>query len=82
MSSSPQTIRALEFYSGIGGLHYALLKSRPDADILKAFDWDPTSCQVYQANHGPIIDRVRCGQSLSLCVSNGPLERHFNAQGS
>lgn len=59
--SSPQPIRALEFYSGIGGLHYALLKSRPEAEVLKAFDWDPTSCQVYHANHGPIIYRVHCG---------------------
>ncbi|KAJ2931132.1 hypothetical protein H1R20_g5900, partial [Candolleomyces eurysporus] len=54
------SVRALEFYSGIGGLHHALSNSRPDAQVLKAYDWDPTSCQVYSANFpGPISSRQK-----------------------
>ncbi|VDB82751.1 unnamed protein product [Peniophora sp. CBMAI 1063] len=48
-------IRALEFYSGIGGLHLALARSRVDAAVIRAYDWDPLACSVYSANHGPNI---------------------------
>ncbi|PPQ98943.1 hypothetical protein CVT24_003570 [Panaeolus cyanescens] len=54
-------IRALEFYSGIGGLHLALTRAQPDAQVVKAFDWDQTACQVYSANHGRIVDKVDIG---------------------
>ncbi|KIO24968.1 hypothetical protein M407DRAFT_25715 [Tulasnella calospora MUT 4182] len=47
------TIRALEFYSGIGGLHLALVRSAWDAQVVAAYDWDPAACQVYAANYGP-----------------------------
>ena len=70
------TIRALEFYSGIGqlricyaletvwlifpgGLHRALQVSDVDCAVVRAFDWDQTSCRVYGANYGPnIVNRV------------------------
>ncbi|KAF8967766.1 S-adenosyl-L-methionine-dependent methyltransferase [Flammula alnicola] len=48
-------IRALEFYSGIGGLHLALSRSSVDAQIVQAFDWDQTACHVYSINHGKNI---------------------------
>ncbi|KDR80763.1 hypothetical protein GALMADRAFT_135876 [Galerina marginata CBS 339.88] len=50
--------RALEFYSGIGGLHLALSRSSVDAEVVQAFDWDQTACQVYRANHGDIVNKV------------------------
>ncbi|KLO06314.1 S-adenosyl-L-methionine-dependent methyltransferase [Schizopora paradoxa] len=46
------TIQAIEFYSGIGGLHRALQKSNVDATVIRAFDWDQTACRVYEENHG------------------------------
>jgi hypothetical protein len=49
--------RALEFYSGIGGLHRALQRSGVAGDVVAAFDWDQTACRVYAANHGPGIVR-------------------------
>ncbi|KAG1725577.1 S-adenosyl-L-methionine-dependent methyltransferase [Suillus paluster] len=45
-------VRAIEFYSGIGGLHLALRQSRVASSPVKAFDWDQTACQVYAANYG------------------------------
>ncbi|GJE94260.1 DNA methyltransferase [Phanerochaete sordida] len=58
MDGEPQespTIRAVEFYSGIGGLHQALRRSRADGTVVRAYDWDQAACQVYQANYGPGI---------------------------
>ncbi|KIM44473.1 hypothetical protein M413DRAFT_67504 [Hebeloma cylindrosporum] len=52
------TLRALEFYSGIGGLHLSLSKSTVKADVVQAFDWDQTACQVYTANHGNLVRKV------------------------
>ncbi|KJA23546.1 hypothetical protein HYPSUDRAFT_137529 [Hypholoma sublateritium FD-334 SS-4] len=49
------TIRALEFYSGIGGLHLALSRSTVDGEVIGAFDWDQTACAVYSLNHGKNI---------------------------
>ncbi|KAH9963519.1 S-adenosyl-L-methionine-dependent methyltransferase [Russula dissimulans] len=52
-----ESIRALEFYCGIGGLHYALARSsvRDHATVVRALDWDQIACAVYTANHGPDI---------------------------
>ncbi|KAH9917391.1 S-adenosyl-L-methionine-dependent methyltransferase [Epithele typhae] len=46
-------VRALEFYSGIGGLHLALAQSKKvKGSVVRAFDWDQAACRVYAANHG------------------------------
>ncbi|PVG03383.1 S-adenosyl-L-methionine-dependent methyltransferase [Serendipita vermifera] len=50
-------LNAIEFYSGIGGLHDALKCAAPDARVVAAFDWDPLAIAVYEANHGPGIAR-------------------------
>ncbi|KAH9005768.1 S-adenosyl-L-methionine-dependent methyltransferase [Lactarius hatsudake] len=60
MSRLP-SVRALEFYCGIGGLHTALTRSAvsDNATVVRAFDWDQSACAVYAANHGPgIVRRV------------------------
>lgn len=49
-ASSPT--RALEFYCGIGGLHYSLLRARPDASVVAAFDVNPHGNDVYEHNFG------------------------------
>ncbi|KAH9985762.1 S-adenosyl-L-methionine-dependent methyltransferase [Russula vinacea] len=59
-----EPFRALEFYCGIGGLHYALSRSgvRNSATVVRAFDWDQLACAVYTTNHGPgIAHRVDIG---------------------
>ena len=79
------TIRALEFYSGIGqlricyaletvwlifpgGLHRALQVSDVDCAVVRAFDWDQTSCRVYEANYGPgVAKKVSERSSPELC---------------
>ena len=46
-------MKALEFYSGIGGLHYSLSEARGDsAEVLAAFDINPLANKVYERNHG------------------------------
>ncbi|KDQ54985.1 hypothetical protein JAAARDRAFT_134696 [Jaapia argillacea MUCL 33604] len=45
-------MHAIEFYSGIGGLHLALKRCSTPARVVRAFDWDQAACQVYEANHG------------------------------
>ncbi|KAG6814401.1 hypothetical protein H0H92_007404 [Tricholoma furcatifolium] len=51
--------RALEFYSGIGGLHLAFERSGVQGSVVQAFDWDQTACQVYSANHqAGIVQKV------------------------
>ncbi|KAF9979705.1 tRNA (cytosine-5-)-methyltransferase [Modicella reniformis] len=44
--------RVLEFYSGIGGMHYALNESGHQGQVLKAFDINTTANEVYSHNHG------------------------------
>ncbi|KAI1784689.1 S-adenosyl-L-methionine-dependent methyltransferase [Ganoderma leucocontextum] len=45
-------VKALEFYSGIGGLHCALSRSNVQGTVVRAFDWDQAACRVYSANQG------------------------------
>ncbi|KAJ4480347.1 S-adenosyl-L-methionine-dependent methyltransferase [Lentinula lateritia] len=52
---SAESVRALEFYSGIGGLHLALKRSKVPGIVIKAFDWDQNAARVYDANHGPSL---------------------------
>ncbi|KAJ3998861.1 S-adenosyl-L-methionine-dependent methyltransferase [Lentinula boryana] len=55
MHDRSSVVRALEFYSGIGGLHLALKRSKVPGIIVKAFDWDPNAAKVYDANYGPSL---------------------------
>ncbi|KAI0638813.1 S-adenosyl-L-methionine-dependent methyltransferase [Trametes polyzona] len=59
------TVNALEFYSGIGGLHRALAQSTVRGAVVRAFDWDQAACRVYAANYGAdVVQKVDIG-SLS-----------------
>ncbi|KAJ7171725.1 S-adenosyl-L-methionine-dependent methyltransferase [Mycena crocata] len=69
-------MRALEFYSGIGGLHLALSRSKVSASVTHAFDWDQNACEVYSANFGPGIARKTDISTLTasyLASLNAPL---------
>lgn len=67
------SVRVLEFYSGIGathicltaktliilgGLRLALSRSNIKSEVVQAFDWDQTACQVYNANHDDVVRKV------------------------
>ena len=45
-----QPIKVLEFYSGIGGMHYALKKSGVDFKVIGAFDINTNANTVYRHN--------------------------------
>ena len=40
------SIRALEFFSGIGGLHAALSEVRPESTVVASFDINPNAYLV------------------------------------
>ncbi|KAJ0029794.1 hypothetical protein Pint_12692 [Pistacia integerrima] len=44
--------RALEFYSGIGGMRYSLMKAGVNAEVVEAFDINDKANDVYQHNFG------------------------------
>ncbi|VDL69800.1 unnamed protein product [Nippostrongylus brasiliensis] len=44
------TLDVLEFYSGIGGMHYALEEACPDSRVLAAFDINTTANMIYAHN--------------------------------
>ncbi|KAI8967943.1 S-adenosyl-L-methionine-dependent methyltransferase [Mycotypha africana] len=45
-------IRCLEFFSGIGGLHYALKIANLNAEVIRAFDVNSIANKVYEYNFG------------------------------
>ncbi|KAK0478182.1 S-adenosyl-L-methionine-dependent methyltransferase [Armillaria novae-zelandiae] len=45
-------VQALEFYSGIGGLHCALTTSHVPGTVIRAYDWDQNACRIYSKNYG------------------------------
>lgn len=51
-SSSPGPLRVLEFYSGIGGLHYSLRQAGILAEVVEAFDINDVANDVYEHNFG------------------------------
>lgn len=58
-------LTALEFYSGIGGMHYALQHALPHAVVLEAFDINQAANTVYQHNFAKAPRQVRCLGVLS-----------------
>ncbi|KAI9313369.1 hypothetical protein BX666DRAFT_1975839 [Dichotomocladium elegans] len=45
-------LRMLEFYSGIGGMHYAAILAGWDFEVIKAFDINNVANDVYKHNFG------------------------------
>ena len=43
-------LRAIEFYAGVGGFHYSLLRSGINADVIASFDLNPTANKIYDHN--------------------------------
>ncbi|QDZ17848.1 DNA (cytosine-5)-methyltransferase [Chloropicon primus] len=53
-TTTTTTTTCLEFYSGVGGLHYSLRKARKgeDVKVIEAFDVNDLANVVYEFNHG------------------------------
>ncbi|KAI8580821.1 hypothetical protein K450DRAFT_234749 [Umbelopsis ramanniana AG] len=60
------TLRVLEFYSGIGGMHFAAEEAGWDYKIIKAFDINTTANEVYAFNHGKSVIAQRNIEALPL----------------
>lgn len=54
--------RVLEFYSGIGGMRYSLMKAQVKAQVVEAFEINDTANDVYQHNfgHRPYQGNIQC----------------------
>jgi site-specific DNA-cytosine methylase len=50
--SSVRPLRVLEFYSGIGGMRYALKMAGVHADVVEAFEINEIANDVYEHNFG------------------------------
>ncbi len=57
------SLRVIEFYSGAGGFHFALLDSGADIEVVASFDINTNANKVYEHNfpHGPHLNRNICG---------------------
>ena len=60
-------LRAIEFYAGVGGFHYSLLRSGINADVIASFDLNPTANKIYSHNfpNTAHLNRNICGLSAS-----------------
>jgi tRNA (cytosine38-C5)-methyltransferase len=52
------SLTALEFYSGIGGMHCALRLAAPSAVVLDAFDINHEANRCYEHNFGKAPKQV------------------------
>ena len=59
------SLRAMEFYSGVGGMHYALLQSGGGAHVIAAVDINSNTNAVYQHNFpaSTHLSRNICGMT-------------------
>jgi tRNA (cytosine38-C5)-methyltransferase len=64
-------LTALEFYSGIGGMHCALRLAAPSAAVLDAFDINHAANRCYKHNFGKAPKQVsmflQVGQHICAC---------------
>ncbi|TKY71479.1 DNA (cytosine-5)-methyltransferase [Spatholobus suberectus] len=60
--------RVLEFYSGIGGMRYSLMKAQVNAQVVEAFEINDTANDVYQHNfsHRPYQGNIQCLTAADL----------------
>lgn len=60
--------KVLEFYSGIGGMRYSLVKAQVNAEVVEAFEINDTANDVYQHNfaHRPYQGNIQCLTAADL----------------
>lgn len=52
LKQEDEPLRVLEFYSGIGGMRYSLMKAGVNAKVVEAFDINDKANDVYEHNFG------------------------------
>ncbi|XP_059275072.1 tRNA (cytosine(38)-C(5))-methyltransferase 2 isoform X2 [Lycium ferocissimum] len=68
LEGSRKPLRVLEFYSGIGGMRYSLLKADVNATVVEAFDINDLANDVYQHNfgHRPFQGNIQTLSAVNL----------------
>ncbi|KAJ1731313.1 hypothetical protein LPJ61_002597 [Coemansia biformis] len=61
-------LRVAEFYSGIGGMHFALKGAGVDCQVVRAFDINTVANDVYRHNFDGVPVMQRCIESLPMTM--------------
>ncbi|KAJ1765224.1 hypothetical protein IW140_006465 [Coemansia sp. RSA 1813] len=61
-------LRVAEFYSGIGGMHFALREARLDSHVVRAFDINTVANSVYKHNFPAVPVMQRSIESLPMTL--------------
>ncbi|KAJ2712441.1 hypothetical protein H4R19_002752 [Coemansia spiralis] len=61
-------LRVAEFYSGIGGMHAALLEAEVECEVVRAFDINTVANDVYRHNFGSVPVMQRSIESLPMTM--------------
>ncbi|KAJ1965580.1 hypothetical protein GGI12_000678 [Dipsacomyces acuminosporus] len=61
-------VRVAEFYSGIGGMHFALKEAGIDAQVVRAFDINTVANEVYKHNFPEVPVLQRSIESLPMSL--------------
>ncbi|KAJ2537669.1 hypothetical protein EV175_006653 [Coemansia sp. RSA 1933] len=61
-------LRVSEFYSGIGGMHFALKEAHIDSHVVRAFDINTVANQVYKHNFPEVPVMQRSIESLPMTL--------------
>ena len=71
INMSEASIRALELYCGIGGMHYALkLCGLENAEVIAAVDISPLSNAVYRHNFPGVLHMEKGIEGLRYVIMN------------
>ncbi|KAJ2577601.1 tRNA (cytosine-5-)-methyltransferase, partial [Coemansia sp. RSA 1804] len=61
-------LRVVEFYSGIGGMHFALKEAHIDSHVVHAFDINTVANHVYRHNFPDVPVMQRNIESLPMTL--------------
>ncbi|KAJ2356531.1 hypothetical protein GGF43_002010 [Coemansia sp. RSA 2618] len=64
-------LRVAEFYSGIGGMHFALKEAGIDSQVVRAFDISTVANEVYKHNFADVPVMQRNIESLPMSLFEG-----------
>ncbi|KAJ2825251.1 hypothetical protein IWW50_002935, partial [Coemansia erecta] len=64
-------LRVAEFYSGIGGMHFALKEAGIDSQVVRAFDINTVANEVYKHNFADVPVMQRNIESLPMSLFEG-----------
>ena len=74
--ASSQPLHVVEFFAGVGGLHYALGRANVPHTVVRAYDLDTVAASVYRHNFGETrlatvnICGLKASDLRSACANN------------